>query len=132
MVQIRHEHSGRLDIENSFAAGLDLLDGRCIEVDGRLGWPANRPGLGAASRTTLAIAMQRNSAIFGMDGPVVPKQQIAANEGAAAFQAFEGTLFGVGALMSASMLTPAESTIAELAFVLSLRSSERGLSRCGC
>jgi hypothetical protein len=61
-----------------------------------------------------------------MHRPIVPEKQISANKRAPAFQTLEGTFLGVlkdelaGSLVSTTMLTPAESSIAELAFILLL------------
>ena len=62
-----------------------------VETDGLGGLGRRR----LRARFSLVLADERDAAIFGVDGAVVSKEEIAADEGAAALEAFEGTFFGI-------------------------------------
>lgn len=94
LMQVSNKHGCGFYVENTLAAGFDLLEGRGIDGDGRLGRAAGRAGgLGAAA--TLAVAMKGDAPIFGMDSTVVTEKKVAAHEGAATLHALKRPLFGI-------------------------------------
>jgi hypothetical protein len=93
-MEVSNKHGGRLDIKNAVAASFDLLKGRGIDGEGRLGRAASGSGsLGPAA--TLAVAVQGNASVFGMDSTIVAEKKIAAHKGAAALHALERPLLGI-------------------------------------
>jgi hypothetical protein len=161
VVEVGHQHRRRLEINHAIAAGLDLLKGRRIDGNGRLGRAGHGAGLGTCS--TLHVAVEGDASVFGVYRSVMAKQEIASHEGTSTLHALERALLGVydelsalfdgitmlcrldvrakicpardpgekegklgrnnkltGSLMSAAMLAPRKSPVAELALILLL------------
>jgi hypothetical protein len=81
-------------IEYAVGTGFELLESRGVDGNRRLGGAADGPSsLGSA--TALAVAVERDASIFGMDSTVMAEEQIAPHKRAAAFHALERPLLGV-------------------------------------
>jgi len=69
MVQVRHQHCSRLEVDHAIAARFNLLQGRGIDGDGRLRRPSQRRRL--CARSSLDLAVERDPTVFGVHRPVV-------------------------------------------------------------
>jgi len=126
LLHVSNEHGSGFDVKNTIAACFDLLESSPVD-EGRLGGPADAPnGFGTAS--TLAIAVQRDASILGVDGAVVSEQKVASHKRTLALHALKWALFRMGSLMSAPVLAATEGSVAELALVFPL-GREGGLPR---
>ncbi len=105
VVQVRHEHGRRLEVDDAVAADLDLLERRGVEGERLL---RRRAGCGRRRRRRLGrtsssrLAVQRTASIFGVHRTIMSKQQIASHEGAATLHALERAFLGVCTAGSAS------------------------------
>lgn len=99
VVEVGHQHRGRLEVHHAVAAGLDLLQGGGVDGrDGRLGGPGQGRGLGAGA--ALHVAVEGDAAVLGVDGAVVSQQQVASHEGTSTLHALEGAFLGVWDVVS--------------------------------
>lgn len=93
VVEVSNKHGRSFNIENTLAAGFELLQCRTIEGKRRLRRTCD--GLGLGTTSTLPVAVERNSAIFCVNGSVVSQEQIASDESAATLHALERSLLGM-------------------------------------
>lgn len=108
VVEVGHQHGGGLHLLVHDIVVFDVLEGGG-RIEGRGGLGGAGVG-GLVGGAALLLAGQRRAAVFGVDGAVVAKQQVAAHKGAAALEALEGPLFGIwrgGAVSNTVSVFPA-------------------------
>lgn len=93
MVQVGHQHRGRLEVDHAITTGFDLFEGGRVDGHGRLRWHGCGSRLGSGA--SLDITVKRHPSILGMNSTVMTEEEIAAHKGASALEAFERTFFGV-------------------------------------
>lgn len=93
MVEVGHQHGGRFEINHAIAAGLDLLQSRCVDGDSSFGRPRHAVGLGTSS--SLHVAVQRDAAVFCVHRAVMSQQQITSHKGTSTLHALEWAFFGI-------------------------------------
>ena len=95
-MQVSHKHGSSLDVKYTFAARFQLLDGSCINGgDGGLGGARDGACLGHTVAAALSVTVERNSAVFGVDGAVMTKKKVTAHKSASALHALKWPLLGV-------------------------------------
>jgi hypothetical protein len=92
-MEICYKHGSGLNIEDSITASLHLLQGRSVDGDGSLGRAVDSAGFGTGA--ALAIAVERNATILGVDGAVMSEEKIATDKCTSTLHALERTFFGM-------------------------------------
>jgi hypothetical protein len=95
VVQIRHQQSSSLEVNDAIAASLYLFERSVVDGDGWLRRHRRWCGRVLACCPPLGVAVEGHSAVFGVHCPIVPQQQVAPHKRAPAFEALERPFLGV-------------------------------------